>query len=113
MNDAIVIFANDMWPRLAEYQLFRGEKPGITVVNPIQLPHPVVRQRFREANGFDPLLGIDVPEPSPGAPLRGADALAERVAQAIGARSPRPVVLFDASRESVRLLRVQRVNASP
>lgn len=100
---AIVLFANDMAPRLVEYQLLRNEKPDIDVVNPLLLSHPTYRRRFTARHGFDPLEGVDpallsAADPSP-------QALSESVGAWLNQKSPLPIILFDPATGQVRLLR--------
>lgn len=97
---AVVVWSSDLSTRLIEYQLLRGEKPGIEVVNPALLAQPLPRERFRLRHGFDPLEGVALPD-SPA----GLEAMGVSVAQAVNRRSPLPVVLFLPETESVRLLR--------
>jgi hypothetical protein len=96
---AIVIFANDMFLRLVKYQLLRGEKKAVEVVNPLLLAGGVPRARFIRRHGFDPLQGVDLGTSA------SAEEFAEEVARAINELSPVPVIVFDPQRESVRLLR--------
>jgi hypothetical protein len=100
----IVLWANDMSTRLVEYQLLRGEKPNIEVVNPLLLLQEYPRSRFTANHGFDPLAGIAIaPSPSqPGAELH--DYVAQ-VSQRLNEQSPLPVIVFNVEERSVRLLR--------
>lgn len=103
-----VLWADDMSSRLRGYQVLRGEKPHVVIVNPRLVTHPVARARFRQDYGFDPAAGIAAAD----LPARvGAvgDSLGLRVAREVGriinVGTDLPVVLFDPSVPSVRLLK--------
>lgn len=95
---ALVLWPRDLYVRLREYQLLRGEKPGLEVYNPWLLAHPAVRRRFFARHGFDP-LGDAVPSRAALLARAGESSEADRfvaaVAMRINARSPLPVVLFE------------------
>jgi hypothetical protein len=99
---AIVLFANDMHTRLVEYELLRGEKVGLEIVNPLLLPNPRYRRSFAARHGFDPMEGIDrgLLEGAP-----HAQELSERVGGWLNQKSPLPIILFDPGTGLVRLLR--------
>lgn len=100
---AIVLWPNDMWTRLREYQLLRGENPGLEVWTPATLTHPYPRRLFKERHGLDPTIGFDW-ELGIGTPTKDQRQV-ESMARAINQRTPLPVILFDAKHDSVRLLR--------
>ncbi len=95
-----VLWDDVMSPRLLILQELRGQKPGITVVHPTLTAHPVARRRFAARFGFDPVGG----DPS--------GAWLERVALGINARTPLPVVVFDPSVPTVRMLRKSGAEAA-
>jgi hypothetical protein len=51
----------DAYCRLREFQLFRGEKPGLDVYSTAVLFSESARSRFQRRYGFDPLATIDEP----------------------------------------------------
>ena len=55
----IVLWPDDGYYRLQAYQRFRGEKPGLDVVNTASLLNASPRARFRQRHGFDPLGALD------------------------------------------------------
>jgi hypothetical protein len=95
-DSAIVLWYSDMHVRLVEYQLLRGEKRDITVMNPVLLLQEHPRRLFIERFGVDPVPETWTTE---------ANDFEERMAHAINAGSHLPVILFDPMKESVRLLR--------
>ncbi|MBP7865630.1 MAG: DUF2723 domain-containing protein [Acidobacteria bacterium] len=99
---AIILFPNDLNTRLREYQLLRGEKPGLEVCNPLQIIDPVVRTAFRRRHGFDPAAGVPAVEPSG---EEGTRLRTEAVARTVNENSPLPVVVFDPANGSVRLMK--------
>jgi transmembrane protein TMEM260 (protein O-mannosyltransferase) len=56
---AIVLWPDDIYYRLKEYQTLRGEKPGLDVYNTANLFQENGRTRFRRKHGFDPLGAMD------------------------------------------------------
>jgi hypothetical protein len=56
---AIVLWPDDAYYRLKEYQAFRGEKPGLEVYNTASLFHERPRMLFRRKHGFDAQGAID------------------------------------------------------
>ena len=56
---AIVLWPADGASRLREYQVFRGEKPGLDVINTLNLLRDAPRANFRRRYGFDPLATAD------------------------------------------------------
>ncbi|TMQ59321.1 MAG: hypothetical protein E6K72_01725 [Candidatus Eisenbacteria bacterium] len=112
-TSGFVIWADDMFLRLREYQLLDGEKSGLSVVNPALLTHPQPRKRFLEEHGFDPLAGIEdriTPlvmgwrefAPGPDSLVRDPGVL---IARNINRQTSLPVVEFLPESASVRLLR--------
>ena len=55
----IVLWPDDGSYRLQTYQRFRGEKPGLEIVNTASLLNALPRERFRQRHGFDPLGALD------------------------------------------------------
>src|SRR5439155_8619482 len=112
-TSGFVVWGDDMYVRLREYQLLNGEKPALSVVNPFLLSHPHPRQRFFDEHGFDPLAGIaDQIAPLVRAyeaftPARDALVVETRnlILQNINRQTPLPVVEFLPESVSVRLLR--------
>lgn len=109
-----VLWHSDVWHALRIWQELEGEKPDLVLANPAMLTHPWPRRQFTAAHGFDPLEGV------PPAMLRaagggagGADAaeLAALIAANINNRSPLPVIIFDMTGPSVRML--QKDGAAP
>jgi hypothetical protein len=98
-EQGFVVFGDDLVYRLWEYQLLRGEKPGVIALNPALLTHPRYHQAFLARHGFDPLA-----EPSHLPPV--VDAASKRawykaVTDRINYSSPLPVVVFDPARERI------------
>ena len=112
-TSGFVVWGDDMYLRLREYQLLNGEKPSLSVVNPFLLSHPHPRQRFFDEHGFDPQAGIaDQVAPLVRAceaftPARDSLVLVTRnlILQNINRQTPLPVVEFLPESVSVRLLR--------
>ena len=105
IDQAFLLWNDDMVHRLRAWQVLDGEKPGLIVINPAMLSHAWPRQRFIDEHGFDPLGGMAAPGATAGAQrAMGAD-LSERVAERINEHSALPVIVFDAAGMSVRMLR--------
>ena len=105
---ALVLWADDMVYRLHIWQVLDGEKPGLEVLNPATLSHPWPRRQFARVHGFDPVDGIELPDAgiAAGGLSKGqADDLVGRLAQRLNEESALPVIVFDPSVPSVRLLR--------
>jgi hypothetical protein len=106
-DTGFVFWRNDMYVRLREYQLFAGEKPGLAVVHPANLTHEAGRMRFIRRYGFDPLAGLTLNLPAVEAP--GRDEAINRyyddIEHNVNRHSSLPVVHFDPSIPSVRLLK--------
>lgn len=106
-DTAIVLWGDDMYARLLEYQKLRGEKPAIDVQNPYGLAFPRVRERFIARHGFDPLGDVSLKVGLDGRLRGGERALETYVADLerhLNQRSPLPVIVFDPKQRSVRLL---------
>jgi len=108
-----VVWSDDMYLRLREYQLLNGEKPELAVVNPFLLTHLHPRSRFAGEHGFDPLGGIaDRITPlvagwesfAPGRDTLIREAK-DLILHNINRQTPLPVVEFLPESVSVRLLR--------
>jgi len=93
IDQAFVLWNDDMVHRLRAWQVLDGQKPGLVVINPAMLTHAWPREQFRRAHGFDPVAG-----PTAG----GSDS--ERAAR-INEQSPLPVIEFEMKGPSVRMLR--------
>ena len=105
---AIVLWPNDMYARLQEYQLLRGERLGLDVAHPIMLANAPQRAAFVQKYGFDPIGGIALRMGADGKIVGGADAIdafAAAVEDRINANTSVPVILFDPEKQSVRLLK--------
>ena len=115
---AIVIWPVDGAARLREYQVIRGEKPGLDVVNTAILTNDAPRARFRRKYGFDPLALVDrmrfrgpvqpefvIGQQSSPDDMRGLALIHECIAERAGV----PVVAFD----PLRPLRTLPSKAAP
>ncbi|MFN8176934.1 MAG: DUF2723 domain-containing protein [bacterium] len=103
-----VLWSDDMFARLRVYQLLDGEKPELDVINPWWLFFPATRTRFTAEHGFDPVLGISMPaswlrNPPPGTPP--LERILEALEGRINDHTELPVIVFDAEKRSVRLLK--------
>jgi hypothetical protein len=106
-----VIWEDDMWYRLLAYQRLEGVKPGLVVVNPVTLRHPLARRAFAARHGFDPLAGL----PPAAAAVEDTEAELEPLRAAVVealARTGEPVMVFLPQVPSVRLLREGGVAAA-
>ena len=101
-DEGFVIWGDDMVHRLWEYQLLRGERPGLIALSPAQLTYPRSHAAFVARHGFDPLA--ELPPLPPGVNDSSNRALFEAIAARINTASPLPVVLFDPAGPSVRLM---------
>lgn len=105
----LVLWPRDMYVRLHEYQLLRGERPGLEVLNPWLLSDPAVRRRFFARHGFDP-LGDVAPDREALLARSGESPAAARyvtrLARRLAALSPEPVLVFEP--EVPRITRVSR-----
>jgi hypothetical protein len=107
MDSAIVFWSTDLYYKLLEYQLLRGEKPGVVVAHPRGLYFPGGRARFIARTGIDPL---DDPEVMAYTGLRAysADSLVrgsiDAVENSVNRRTHLPVIRFDPEQRSMRLL---------
>lgn len=102
-----VLWGDDMFHRLHAYQLLDGEKPGVLVVNPVELIGGPARSRFIAQRGFDPLEGVTVPaalatRPDP----EGAEfqRFLVEVGRRIEAGTSLPVARFDLRRRTAFLI---------
>jgi hypothetical protein len=98
-----VLWEDDMWYRLVGYQLLAGEKPGLVVLNPVQLKHPRARRTFAARHGFDPLDGL----PEEAVRVEGTGAELDPMRKALVDRLNRtglPVVVVLPQAGSVRQL---------
>uniref|UniRef100_A0A832I566 DUF2723 domain-containing protein n=1 Tax=Eiseniibacteriota bacterium TaxID=2212470 RepID=A0A832I566_UNCEI len=102
-----VLWPHDLSHRLREYQLLRGERPALEIVNPWTFTHPAARRRFAERHGFDPLpaVGLAAEDLRASGPLTpGARRFFEATARRINQRSELPVVVFEPEVSRVRVL---------
>ncbi len=102
-----VLWADDMYARLHEYQWLRHEKPGLEVQDPWVLTHPVARARFAARFGFDPLAGLSFSRRADGTfGVEGRDALSSvhDLISNINLHTNLPVIHFAPEAQSVRLL---------
>jgi hypothetical protein len=96
----VVCWADDMSAKLRERQLLGGEKPELTVLDPLFACNPAPRARLARELGVDALAGLD-PD---GVLARGGEAaLADSVEARVNARTTLPVLHFDPHGE-LRLL---------
>ncbi|MGA9116449.1 MAG: DUF2723 domain-containing protein [Bacteroidota bacterium] len=95
-GEVLVVWPSDMHLRLVEYQILRGERPDVFVLNPFLLRAERPRREFVSRFGFDPSEG--------GGGARTQGRYLEHVMTRLRLRSPVPVVVFDPERASVRLL---------
>ena len=102
-EEGFVIFGDDMVHRLWEYQLLRDEKPRVIALNPALLIYPRVHAAFLARHGFDPLAGL--PPLPPAVDEASTHALFEAITRRINYASPLPVVVFDRTGPSSRLLK--------
>lgn len=102
-----VLWEDDMWYRLAGYQLLAREKPGLVVLNPVLLKHPRARRTFAARHGFDPLG--DLPAAATAVPGTGEelDPLRAALLESLD-RTGLPVVVVLPQESSVRQLRPGR-----
>jgi hypothetical protein len=105
-ESGFVVWDDDMNTRLRLYQLLRGEKRGLTVVHPTLLLQERPRREFQERFGMDPLAAEAREKPArvtaTGVPVFMPEAV---VSRSLNEQSPLPVVVFDPSVPSVRLLK--------
>ncbi|HKA24403.1 MAG TPA: DUF2723 domain-containing protein [Candidatus Eisenbacteria bacterium] len=106
-DSALVFWRDDMYVRLREFQVFRGEKPNLEVIHPANLTHHGGRARFEAEHGFDPLAGLNLNVPAVGAPGRqtAIDRLYDEMEHNINRRTSLPVIHFDPVIPTVRLLK--------
>jgi hypothetical protein len=106
MDSAIVFWNADLYYKLREYQLLRGEKPGVVVAHARGLYMPGVRARFLARTGIDPLDDPTVAPyttPRPYAPDSLVRLSIEAVENSVNRRSHLPVIDFDPEQGTVRL----------
>jgi hypothetical protein len=101
-DSGIVFWPDDMYRRLEEYQMLRGEKRGLEVLHPVILTNAVPRERFIQRHGFDPFEGVPLPQRDDDP--REAAVFVEAFEHNINRRTTLPVILFDAASRSVRRL---------
>jgi hypothetical protein len=106
-REGIVLWRNDMAPRLTTYQIFEGAGRGLEVWNPWQFTDAAVRARFARRHGFDPVGDLALSREAllatdPDAP--GTRAFFNAVARRINQGAAFPVILFEPERPDVRVL---------
>lgn len=106
-----VLWHSDVWHALRIWQELEGEKPDLVLANPAMLTHAWPRHQFAAAHGFDPLEGVPPAMLQATGGGAGASELAARIAANINDRSPLPVIIFDMTGPSVRML--QKDGAAP
>ncbi|HET9950910.1 MAG TPA: DUF2723 domain-containing protein, partial [Candidatus Eisenbacteria bacterium] len=97
-REGIVLWRNDMAPRLVCYREFDGTGVGLEVWNPWQFTDASVRARFAARHGFDPVGDLtlareDLLATGPDSP--STRAFFSDVAHRINERVAVPVVLFE------------------
>jgi hypothetical protein len=108
-DSAFVFWSFDMHTKLLEYQLLRGEKPGLTVVHGLMLYNEPVRSAFLQRHGFDPVAGIQLssgPQNTPAAREAGKREAIDAAEANVNRLTHLPVIHFDPNpaRPSLRLL---------
>jgi hypothetical protein len=116
-DSAIVFWTDDMHTKLLEYQLLRGEKPGVTVVHSLTLFADPVRRSFIRRHGFDPVEGIQPssgPRNTPAAEEARVREVVERTETRVNGLTALPVIHFDPNpaHPTVRLLRKPGADSS-
>jgi hypothetical protein len=102
IDQAFVLWHNDMVHQLLVWQVLDGEKPGLAIYNPAMLTHPWPRQQFAQKYGFDPIGGLQTPNLNDDA--AGA-LMADQIARRISAQSALSVIEFDGENRTVRMLK--------
>ena len=102
IDQAFVLWHNDMVHQLLVWQVLDGEKPGLFIHNPAMLTHPWPRQQFTQKHGFDPIEGLVPPGVNDGA---GGARMADQIGARLNAMSPLPVIEFDGEQRLVRMLK--------
>lgn len=106
-DTAIVLWPDDRFVHLVEYQVLRGEKPALWIATPDMLLEDRTREELRARFGADPLEGIRIPQVRPGSPDEAEiirRALAS-IVRNLNARTRVPVIMFDPGVPVVRQLR--------
>ncbi|MBI5711280.1 MAG: DUF2723 domain-containing protein [Candidatus Eisenbacteria bacterium] len=105
-DSGFLLWADDMYYRLYEYQLLRHEKPRLYVDNPLSLMNAEASARFARRFGFDPMAGLPPPPFSVGT-FPGDTAMTHYIdefGQSINRRTALPVVMFEPQRARFRVL---------
>jgi len=102
IDQAFVLWHNDMVHQLLVWQVLDGEKPGLAVYNPAMLTHPWPRRQFAQEYGFDPIEGLQTPNLNDTA---AGERMADQIGMRINAMSALPVIEFDGEQRSVRMLK--------
>ncbi len=102
----VVFWPRDLHQRLIEYQVLRGEKPGLEIWNPRMLTHPEAKRRFFARHGLDPVgdLRLRAEDVRGGASAPGGRAFVIAVAERVNERTALPVVLFEPEIPAVTVL---------
>ncbi len=106
-DTAIVLWPDDRFIHLVEYQILRGEKPALWIATPDMLLEAATRAELRGRFGTDPLEGVRVPTVRPGLPDEAATIQRSLAAivRNLNARTRVPVIWFDPGVPEVRQLR--------
>ena len=100
-----LLWADDMYYRLHEYQRFRHEKPALYVDNPLSLMNAEASARFARRFGFDPMAGLPpAPPPSTTPGDTSMEHYLDEFGQNINRRTPLPVVMFEPQKARFRVL---------
>jgi len=106
-DTAIVLWPDDRFIHLVEYQILRGEKRALWIATPDMLLEDRTRAQFRARFGSDPLQGVRIPRVQPGSAEE--DAIIRRalgsIVRELNARTRVPVIMFDPSVPVVHQLR--------
>ena len=106
-DTAIVLWPDDRFIRLQEYQILHGEKPALLVLTPDMFVEDHTREQILTRFGADPLAGMTIPTLVPGS--ADEETLRRRfldqVVQNVNRRVRNPVIMFDPTVPVVRRLR--------
>ena len=106
-DSAVVFWANDMFPKLREYQLLGGERPDLEILHPMNLIGSRERLRYIARYGFDPTENLPVWSARDAVPGR-ADSLVRYAIQLVERNVNRhrrlPVIEFEPGIPAIRVL---------
>lgn len=107
-DTGFVMWMSDMVRLLHEYQILRGERPGVEAMHPVELTHDRPRQAFLRRHGFDPAdprrIGPGIAAERPASVEEMTRVVGIAVCREVNARSPLPVLLFMPEVPEARLL---------